>query len=298
MRKEKEMTAKQHYIPRFFLERFADKDGVLWVYDAENSKKYEKRADNICYIKNLYETEWDDTGKKEEKYVLQNDIENTFSKYESEFSKTLKEIDKIIRDDLNSGALICSNRNKEILCRFIANLIFRNPKTMKEYKLSEIEDEILNTDETKSLCYVLDQIGFGSGLPIIKAAKKKAYLTEEIDGGVITDCVKEMRALPFMFFYAQEGSFIIKDMPVCAGTDKSILGNNKLCFYVPLSSKIAVLYGNYNEIKRNRMVKINRERVNDLNNVYIGSKEKQVKRVLCSSKEQRDNIAEMLKSEV
>ena len=292
------MTTKQHYIPRFFLERFADKDGVLWIYDTENNKKYEKRAENICYINNLYETKWDDPANKEEKYVLQNDIENTFSKYEGEFAKTLKEIDRIIRDDLNSSALICSNRNKEILCRFVANLIFRNPKTMEEYKLSEIDDEILNADETKSLCYVLDQIGFGSGLSIIKAAKKKAYLTEEIDGGMIMGCVKDMRALPFMFLYAEEGSFILKDMPVCAGTDKSILNENQLCFYVPLSSKIAVLYGNYNEIRRNRMVKINQDRVNDLNSVYIGAKEKQVKRILCSSREQRDNIAEMLKPEV
>ena len=291
------MTTIQHYIPRFFLERFADKDGVLWIYDIENSKKYEKRAENICYINNLYETEWDNTGKKEEKYVLQNDIENTFCKYEGEFAKTLKEIDRIIRDDLNSRALICSKRNKEILCRFVTNLIFRNPKTMKEYKLSEIEDELLNADETKALCYVLDQIGFGSGLSIIKAAKKKAYLTEEIDGGIILDCVKDMRELPFMFLYAEEGSFVLKDMPVCAGTDKSILNDNQLCFYAPLSSKIAVLYGNYNEIRRNRMVKINQDRVNDLNSVYIGSKEKQVKRILCSSRKQRDNIAEMLKPE-
>lgn len=35
------MKEKEHYIPRFFLKRFADDKELLYVYDVEQDKTYE-----------------------------------------------------------------------------------------------------------------------------------------------------------------------------------------------------------------------------------------------------------------
>ena len=153
------MTRKQHYIPRFYLERFTDSSRKLWIYDASRDIVFEKSPEGACVRTDLYETEWIEANEKLGKYVLPNDIEDLYSRYEAEFSAFLRELDHILIRDQLLNASICSAKNRRLMFRFIANLLFRNPKTMEEYKLSEVDTGILGEDGTNELCEILDKMG-------------------------------------------------------------------------------------------------------------------------------------------
>lgn len=284
------MTRKQHYIPRFYLERFTDPSGKLWIYDAFREKEFEKSPEGACVCSNLYETEWIEANEKLGKYVLPNDIEDLYSKYETEFSALLRELDNILIPDQLLNASNCSGKNKRLLFRFIANLLFRNPKTMDEYKLSEVDTGILGEDGTKELCEVLDRMGIGGGLSILQAAKKKEVLTEEYDGGEISRFIKSMEILPFVFLYAVTGNFVLCDPPVTTGYDATIDDGNRDCIFCPLSPKTAVLFGNYQGFKKNKMYKIEKEIVDGFNSVYIGKRDKIAKLIICNSEIQRAEV--------
>ena len=117
-----EAKVKQHYIPRFYLKRFVDSDGTIYVYDVKQDRKYERNYESLGFVKNLYETEWEGDNPKEEKYILRNDIEDTLAEYENEFALFVKELDKRVMPDQNPNALICNKEEKRILRRFAANL--------------------------------------------------------------------------------------------------------------------------------------------------------------------------------
>lgn len=52
------MTKKQHYVPRFYLERFVDEQGGVHVYDFKQNKFYKTTPEGICCQNCLYEVEW------------------------------------------------------------------------------------------------------------------------------------------------------------------------------------------------------------------------------------------------
>ena len=289
------MTRKQHYIPRFYLERFTDSSRKLWIYDASRDIVFEKSPEGACVRTDLYETEWIEANEKLGKYVLPNDIEDLYSRYEAEFSAFLRELDHILIRDQLLNASICSAKNRRLMFRFIANLLFRNPKTMEEYKLSEVDTGILGEDGTNELCEILDKMGIGGGRSILKAVKKKEVLTEEYDGGEISEFIKSMEKLPFIFLYAMSGNFVLCDPPVTTGYDVNIDGDNRDCIFCPLSPKTVVLFGNYQGFKKNKMYKIEKDIVDRFNYIYIGKRDKTAKMIICNNEIQRAEIMEKLR---
>ena len=75
----------------------------------------------------------------------------------------------------------------------------------------------------------------------------------------------------FRFYYANEQEFITSDAPVCIGNDQSIQAEHKICIYLALTPKIAVLFGNYKESynAKNRMLLIDAETVDEFNLQFI-----------------------------
>lgn len=78
---------RHHYLPQFYLEGFTDTEGLLWVYDREQ-KKLRKQPPKDTAVQGYYYAFTDKHGNK------RNDIEEFFSRVESETKPLLEKIDQ------------------------------------------------------------------------------------------------------------------------------------------------------------------------------------------------------------
>lgn len=286
-KKEKELqTVREHYVPKFYLERFANDDGFVQIYNFEQHKLYPQRPRNVCFENNLYETEWEGANPELGKYVLPNDIENIFCEYEGEFAELLKTITRVCTYNQNVNALILHGKEKEMLRRFVVNLMLRNPINMDSLALSEIPEEEKNSDGMSLFRNIMNAMGLGGADSVYLAAQKKAMLTYEIEGSLPQAYVEKLSKISFTLLYATNSEFITSDIPVCFGYDCTILGEDRTCLYLALSPKVAVLFGNYNELKgdRNKMIKLKSEYV-DFFNEQIVKHHNYIRLLIGSSKE-------------
>lgn len=162
------MTKKQHYVSRFYLERFADNQSFVHVYDFKQHKYYKTKPENICYQNYLYEVEWSGSERAYEKYMLPNHLEKVFSRYENEFSNFLRRIDRVCHIDQNPKVLICSTKEKETLIRLAINFFIRTPQVMESLSVNDIPKEIEDLEWMESLR------GRISGLNLIQAIETGA----------------------------------------------------------------------------------------------------------------------------
>ncbi len=265
------MTVKEHFIPQFYLREFTNKDRKLNVYNCDNQKFLQVKPNNIFFEKHLYETPWIEADEKLGKFVLENDIENIFSDYEGEFAKLLKKISIVCCPTQSEQALILKSSEKELLYRFVINLIVRNPVNMKELCLDFIPDNIRENETVKITYSLFENLGFGSANSLCIAAQKKVSLTDEFEESLPRVCNRSIRSLNFSFYYARELEFITSDMPVCIVDDNSIQEEDKTSIYLALTPKVAVLFGNYkgSDRVRNRLFLIDTEKVDFFNKQII-----------------------------
>ncbi|MDE6026283.1 MAG: DUF4238 domain-containing protein [Lachnospiraceae bacterium] len=277
---------KEHYVPQFYLNKFTDDNGLLHIYDLKQKKFYTQKPKNICYKKNLYETEWQDANPKLGKYVLANKIENEFCRFESEFAILLQKIIDICTSAQNPNAMILYGKEKEVLFRFVVNLMVRNPLFMESLALSEIPEEIKNSDEMSLFRADMCKMGLGGADSIYLAAQKEVMFTDEIEGSFPYEYAKYLKKISFTFFYSLNSDFITSDMPVLLGNDCMISDEIKTYLYLALSPKIAILFGNYNlpQIRKNKMIKIESEIV-DLFNIKILKHHNNINMLIGNSRE-------------
>ena len=284
------MKTHQHYVPQFYLNNFTDSKGLLHIYDYKHNNYFTQIPRNVCYKKNLYETKWQDTNSKVDKYVLPNDIEDIFCAYEGQFADLLKTIQKICIPQQNPCALILQTEEKKNLFKFVINLLVRNPVNMSAIGIDELTDDIKNNDDILIYKEVMDKLGFGGGDSIVLASQKKVMLTDEFRGGYTDEFFDMIKNINYTFYYAKSGEYITSNVPVCHGEDQAISGDNKLCIYLALTPKLSVLFGNYKESKnnKNRMIAIESAIVDEFNwqlvkacvgqHMLIGSNESLIKR--------------------
>jgi len=110
------VTKRNHFVPQFYLEYFADEDGFLWVYDKEGGEPREQQPVNTGVEKNLY-TITLENGQKDDS------LEKWFARLEG---KTKPILDKLI----NSRARI-SDEDKRVLAEFMAFLHTRVPRSVE-----------------------------------------------------------------------------------------------------------------------------------------------------------------------
>lgn len=265
------MKKKEHFVPQFYLKNFVNTNGFLDIYDCNTSKFKEIRPNNICYENYLYETKWCNANKQLGEFVLENSIENIFMRYEKEFAELLKKIFRICNPSQNRKALILRVEEKDLLCRFIANLYLRNPVNMQAMSLDTLTEDIRISEEIELINTLFERMGFGQIDSLCVAAQKNVMLTEELEGSLPQELQKNFRKIDFRFYYANEQEFITSDAPVCIGNDQSIQAEHKICIYLALTPKIAVLFGNYKESynAKNRMLLIDAETVDEFNLQFI-----------------------------
>lgn len=291
-----EYTVKEHYIPRFFLERFADSAGVIYVYDIEHNSEYESNYEKIAFKNNLYETRWKDANLNLGDYVLRNDIEKKLAEYDNEFATFLRVLDKKLILNTNTKALIIDRDEKILLKRFIANMLFRNPVTLEQFNVKDDLEKIMSTEEVKTICELLDLMKIGGGKSLVNAAMKKVTVTEEIEGGYVDSFITLLDKVPFMFIHSEsKNGFVLSDMPVSIGIDKNAIGDNKTCVFLPLSSQYAVLFGNYNNMEKNKVVFMDEKNTQMMVDEYIRKNVEKKNKLYFNSKAQRSYIVSRIK---
>lgn len=267
------MKKNQHYVPQFYLKSFCDESGKLTAFCPNRTPPKKIFPSNICFEKNLYETPAKDCCNELGKYISCNDIENTFCKYENDYANLLKNLLNICTEK-NKNALILHSNEKKMFFSFVVNMLIRNPVSMRNMELDTLSDEITKSEFYSKLDYVLKKMEIGGTESIFTAAQKKAYLTFEFNEEQENQLVEELSSINFTFLCAEAGEFITSDHPVCYGNDLYIKAENSICLYMALSPYVAVLFGNYNDLRsmRNRMILISEDIVNNFNQSILKNK--------------------------
>lgn len=267
------MKIKQHYVPQFYLKFFCDESNKLTAFCPKQNEFKKIAPNNICFEKNLYETPAKDCNDALGSYINCNDIEDIYGKYESDFATLLRTISAVCSEQ-NKDALILHSDEKKMLFRFIVNMLIRNPVSMQEMEIDTLSNEIKSSDFYTGMDFVLNEMGIGGTESIFTAAQKKAHLTFEFNEEQENRLMEELSSMNFSFFRSQSGEFITSDHPVCYGNDSYIKAENSTCIYMALSPHIAVLFGNYKNLKsaRNRMISIPEDIVNKFNQSILKNK--------------------------
>lgn len=266
--KEKQKTVKQHFVPQYLLRNFLNDEMKLHVYDLHNKRFFSTSPEKVCYQDNLYETKLSDENQSPEDFLLCNDIENTFAKYEGNFATVTRKILKICDFPANQKALVLHNGEREWLLKSVANLIIRNPQNLELLGINEMEEDEM-TDQIQRDLVAANAVGIYEDEAIYLHAKKRAALTYELDGSLPNKILESLKKLHFSFLYAGKGEFITSDVPVYLHETKD---GKSPSVYFPLSPKVAVLFGTHEKIRecRNRIVFINdEEKVDSFNRGFI-----------------------------
>lgn len=118
MKKNKQETIKQHYVPKFYLSYFKGEKDFVYVYDSKNNRKCRPSSPrSICSPDYFYAIE---TGQPDEISQL---VEGWLKDYEDKFAIWLK---PIISKILNLKKIESSD--KYILAAFISFIWIRNPR--------------------------------------------------------------------------------------------------------------------------------------------------------------------------
>ena len=285
--KKEDITKKQHYIPRFYLKRFTDDEGYLYVYDTDKKQFFRTVPEDFGYKRYLYETRLSKPNRNGEDFLLTNHIEDIFAQYEGKFDLFLKKLDKICTPNQRKHALILKPDEKKLLLSFIANLVFRNPITMDYLHLNEVPDDIFEEDAKAKLEEFLSILDVCNADELLLAAKKKVMLTDESEKNNIKSFIESNKDLHFTFFYSRGLQFITTSYPVILGNDISVVSENKNCIYMALSPNLAVLYDNYEKSKdqNNRLGFVDDELVDYCNKQQLKPVFNKNKYLIASSKE-------------
>jgi hypothetical protein len=110
----------QHYVPRFYLEGYADLNGMVWVFDKLARRIFSAKPENIAGENYYY-----DVPKIESSLGLNQPLEKAFWQHESEASKLIGYLDwSVFEDDFPP----LHPNNRQVLAMHMILQIMRVPK--------------------------------------------------------------------------------------------------------------------------------------------------------------------------
>lgn len=260
------MTVKQHFVPKFYLERFTDSSGFLYVYNVEKNKFFKSRPEDICFENFLYETEWKDANPMLGKYILLNQNENHFSTEESKYNSLLDKIILLCDEPKNENALILGAEDKNFLRSFIANMFVRHPKALEDYKEFYLCNESLERKELQIYKKVLEMLKFDGFKSIVEASVVRTCVDDSCEKGNAYNIVKKLESMYFTIMKASNSNFNTSSFPVIY-----VAESDKLYISLPISPKYLILFTTDKQFYqwRNRIIFPGKDVVSDLNKLYF-----------------------------
>lgn len=278
-----QMTKRQHYVPQFYLNNFINENQKLNVYDRKKKCFFEASPKEICFENYLHETFWEDANPKLGKYVLPNQIEKNLSIQESTYSAILKKVIEICKEPKNKHALICNQEDKQLLAKFITNMIVRNPWVLHQVDEDCFSDGIMDNVEVRAIDQMLYEMQFGGTKSLVRAANKMVWLDEKFIPGQISE---DFQCLNLCFLIALDNNFVTSSFPVLYETydleEHTYLDN----IYIPLHPQIALLYSRADKFKpfRNKEAFLTSDMVQLMNSAYFKCKDEQARFIIANSK--------------
>ena len=278
-------TKRQHFVPRFYLEHFTDADGFVWAYDKQESSV---RAD----VPEATATETNFYSVKSESGEYDDSIEDWLSKIESDAAPLYP---KLLRGD----ALVGDERAKFAL--FIASTYTRSPAMVNAVAsahgdLAQITSDMTVGDRA-SLEKILDEAETTAGAErssdevrdlLFKVWKEKQYVmaVDKHVGLMTIDLAHHVADMMFSMQWFVYGNpdhrFITSDNPVVRITPTEFVDrlygdggflHKHMYITTPLSPHRMVEM-NWQKIGRTGLIKIDRNRVRELNRMRASFSER------------------------
>lgn len=235
-------TKREHYVPQFYLANFSipEEHGTVYSLEATAISPCPKKmtVSRLCYCDDLYESKYND------KYILHNETEHSFSKYETG-QKAL--IDKIINISNNStninSALILRKPEKEKLFQFVAQLYLRNKSIYQQMYNSLKCQPDGNDNEWKRLMDSFLKQAYNRTIISTSDGEHEEFQTKDI--------CEYLNTLHYQFCYTRK-IFITSNVPVAIF---SVANEYVQEIWVPLAPHVGILFSSRKGLSvNNRLV--------------------------------------------
>jgi hypothetical protein len=110
----------QHYVPKFYLDGFADTDGMVWVFDKLRNATFSSKPEGIAGENYFY-----DVPQLEASVGLAQPVEKAFGQHEHEASQVIAFIDRMLFEE---DFPPLHKNNREVLAMHLALQTVRTPK--------------------------------------------------------------------------------------------------------------------------------------------------------------------------
>lgn len=210
---EKQITKRQHYVPKAYLKNFAAKDqDVPRVYAVFPNNKESKLVsiEDICFRAYLYDQIAIDPDSGARIFAEANKLEDSFIEYEGNYATIISKLKRNL-DNTNKWTLL--PEEIEQLKQFVSILVFRNPVFV--HMLNCMIDRLYANDP-KSMDRIKKQFP-DTPSNILMALLANEFLKMQIspDTGMLPRAMlKTMDEAQVCIFKTQDSFFITSDMPV------------------------------------------------------------------------------------
>ncbi len=235
-------TRKQHYIPQFYLQGFANSQGQVWAYRHNPGTLYKTSIKDICTERDLYEIPL--INVSEPKYVERGAVESALGALESNIAPSVRFLREF---DPDVSAVTAEElwQHLHVICAFISNLIVRSPRWVKaQKKNTETLTHHLTTAGffTSADLVELEKSGYSSDLP--KVVEFGILYSELFSLGKSSSMTRLKEALSGMSFLLLKapsgGEFITSSFPLTMIWLNAAADNPDMVYF-PLSSSSALI---------------------------------------------------------
>lgn len=281
-------TKKEHYVPQFVINKFADNFGCICVIDKRNKpfKSFVTKSSAVLFENDIYETKNNDGT-----YFARNSIEKIFEKIESATSNLLEKLqnERYTRTTL-------SKKQKHTLAKFISLQSIRLPfikEHIEKTHYQVIPDSERNIYNNAAYRMILESRN--SGFSFLK--DNGLELSEEA-----VDSLKGDNFIDFMTTFIEEGcstfiaiaaenkTFILSDNPVLIDAFPDVH------YLMPITPNIAICF-EWKDISKNRngdFIFINDKGVDRINNLTCNNAKRWI---VCHTTNKDDTIRFLEKQE-
>lgn len=235
-------TKKEHFVPQFYMANFSipGERGIVYSLEATaiNPRPKKMAVSGLCVCDDLYESKYDN------KYILHNETEHSFSRYETG-QKML--VDKIINISNNSAninsALVLRKSEKEMLFQFIAQLYLRNKSIYQQmYNSLKCQSDGSGNEWKRFMDSFLKQ-AYNRTIISTSDGEHEEFQTKDI--------CEYLNTLRYQFCYTKE-IFITSNVPVAVF---SVADEEVQEIWVPLAPHVGILFSSRRRLSvNNRLI--------------------------------------------